>query len=84
MTRYERITIKGAQRKRNRTGWYEVLSESNAFLLLRPLDSYGEDHSFYNADSVLVDKQELVSTDLVVKRQLARMNNHYGTLELVT
>lgn len=44
MTTYERITIKG--NKRNRTGWYEVMADMGSLVLLRPVDTEGEDRSF--------------------------------------
>lgn len=81
--RFERITIRPEGSPRSRTGWYEVLADGPVFLLLRPVDASGEDRSHYNADGVLVDVQELVSTELVVRRQPARMNNHYAQLEVV-
>lgn len=79
MKQYERITIR-PEGGRSRTGWYEVLVDGPTLLLLRPVDVEGNDRSRYDGD-VLVDVQELVSTELVVRRQPARMNNHYGSLE---
>jgi hypothetical protein len=83
MSRYERITIR-PEGGRARTGWFEVLSEGPSLLLLRPVSKAGEDRSHYNSEGVLVDVQELVSTELVVNRQPARMNVHYGELEVLS
>jgi hypothetical protein len=82
MKRYERITIR-PEGGRARTGWYEVIAEGPKLLLLRPVDAEGEDRSHYNAEGTLVDVQELVSVGLVVRRLPARMNPHYGCLEVI-
>lgn len=80
---FARLTVKAHDRPA-RAGWYEILADGPQFVLARRVNDEGEDYaSHYNQAGTLVEVQELISADAIVRRRPARLNLHYGTLEVV-
>ncbi len=81
MTRYFHITVKVAGRKTKRRTFAELVSEKGDMLTFKPLGKDGDDTSYIRGD---VEHGEIIMglrSDFDMKP--ARMNLHYGELEIV-
>ncbi len=81
MTRYFHITVKVADRKIKRRIFSELISEKGDMLTFKPLKKDGEDTTYIHGD---VEHSEIIiglRSDFDIKP--ARMNLHYGELEII-
>ena len=82
MTTYYHISVKVAGRKTKRHTFAELINEKGDMLTFRPLKKDGEDTSYIRGD---VEHSEIIvgfRSDFVIKP--ARMNQHYGELEVIS
>ena len=81
MPRYFQITIQVAGRKTKRCTFAELISEKGNVLTFKPLKKDGDDTSYVRGD---VEHSEIiVGFHHEFDMKLARMNLHYGELEII-
>ena len=77
---YYKVTIK--ENDKVKRFWAEKLMSNNLVTLYRRVNNEGDDFGYYNKEGVLVDKQDLIGNDLILKEQAGEIDKKYGTLRV--